>query len=398
MGPVRWSYDLVIIGNSLAAIQGAIWAATVCRVGLVIGASGQLDVDGFILALETLPASLELSQKHLWIKGHLSRCQERYSLGTLAQAGVDVIQGNGSFEKISGSGPLNYVVGNDYLQAPAFILVDRPLSLVINQCPTSPDRLLQFLAESPPPLIHVPGQQLADLGLVRLCRQLEIPVAWGGDLRQLLPHEDPLVIAWLAVDLEKGNSQAQNCPETPLKLATTLEPVHQGLTRLNLSDLATMAGPINVNPNLQTAQPQIYACGSWLGGYDLPMITRAEVKYLIQGLIPRSQQQPLNYKTLPWWFPSPMPIARIGWHSQKAQRAFSQEIYTYPVQAEHFGLGYGQIVVNANQRLLGATLWGEGAIAAVRTLGLGIETTSAQDCLAAAGWEVAIHPRQHQAI
>lgn len=389
---VGWSYDLVIIGDSLAAVQGAIWAATVCRVGLVIESRGQLEFDCLNLALAKLPTFQAPSQKHLWIQGYLSRCQDRYSLGALAQAGVDVIPSSGYFQKIPRTQQVEFVVSGDHLQAHAFILVDRPLAPPGNQPDRTPGTILKTLANSPPPWVDVPGMQLADLVLLKLCRQLDIPVAWGGDLDQLLPDEDPLVLDWLGADLEDRNCLP---PAGPcLNLTTSLEGVPQSLARLHLSGLTTVAGAINVNSHLQTPEPQIYACGSWLGGYDLPMITVAEVKYLIQGLIARPQQQPLNYKTLPWWLASPVPIARIGWHFQKAQRAFSQGIYTYPVQAEHFGLGYGQIVVKANQRLLGATLWGEGAIAAVKTLGLGIETTSVQDCLAAAGWEIAIHPRQ----
>lgn len=401
---MRWSYDLVIIGDSLAAIQGAIGAANHSRVGLVIGTGSRWQWEAFNQSLEHLPASLASEQKRFWLLGHLQRCQDRYSQGALAQTGVDVISGVGSFQKIGRSQGLEFVIEADYLQAPVFILVDRPSSLQWNQTPQPPETLLTKLADAQPTSVYIPGQSLAELVWVKLCLQLGIQVSWGGDLQGLLPDEDPLVLAWLTTDLENAGVKVLDATTqnlcAPLDQFTQFrmvsDSISQSLSNLNLPEILATPNAIMVNSFLQTTQPQLYACGDWLGGYNLPMITQAEVQYLIQRLLSRQQPQPINYKTIPWWLDSSMSIARIGWQLQKAQNAFPAGVYSLPVQAENFGSGYGQIVLDRQHRLLGATLWGDSAIAAVKTLGLGMEHRSAQDCLGAAGWEIATHPRQMQ--
>jgi hypothetical protein len=401
---VDWHYDLVILGNSLAVIKGAIHAATNRRVGLVITDTAELEFDFLSQALTAIPPPLNRYEKGLWLQGEIRRLQQVYSLAALAQAGVDVILGSGVWQKRSNKKKLEFVLNGDCLQSHRFLLIDRPS--VINYRGTEKS-VLEILADlttatkiprEQRQLVIISGQSLRELVWVQVCLELGIPVAWGGNLAQLLAAEDPLVLQGLTADLAQARvTQIDLVPESlptgSVILGTVTVPVEKTLMGLDALNIFSKPNTIDVNPYLQTRQSQLWACGSWLAGYNVAMITQAEVQYLLSQSRSRWPPKPMTYTTVPWGIVAPVPIGRVGWHLQAAQRVFKSQIITLPVQPE-IGRGCGQIVIDQRQQLLGATLWGHSAISAVKTLGLGMAGQSLGACLAAAGWQVVVHPRQ----
>lgn len=400
--PVLWTYDLLIIGSSLAAVQGAVRAAAGgLRVGLIFQYPAHLEFDGLTQALAILPSNLALEHRHLWLQGQMQRWQAVYAQGALAQAGVDVItempsSPQSAAQSVDKHQPFRLSLGQDVLQSPKFLWVDQPVTIDYQGAAVSVLDLLAQLNQAPPEQIYILGQSLAELVLLQLVLLLGLSVAWGGNLETLLGTDDPLMVQWLAADLAQAGvktnlSAPSDGSSVTLELKLTSDAITPGLVKVD-SELTPPNIP--VNPLCQTAHPQIYACGSWLAGHNLGMITQAEVNALITPWLNRTRPQPLTYKTMPWWLPTPIPIARIGWDETAARTAFPGGISVLPVQPEHREMGHGQIVLDRRHRLLGATLWGETAISAVKTLGLGMELKPVGECLAAAGWQVAVHPRQ----
>lgn len=399
-----WHYDLVILGNSLAAIKGAIHAAIQKRVGLVITGRTDLEFDILSQALNAIPPRLKPDEKGLWLQGEIQRLLVIYSLGALAQAGVDVIWGPGVWQKQVRTKKLELFINGDCLQAQQFIFVDRPIIIKYKDTEKSVlDILSDLTATAKTPqekreLVIIPGQSLSELVWVQVCLELEIPVAWGGNFSQLLAQEDPLVLQWLMADLDQAgvtflDLTQEALPPKSILLSTSALPLAKSGMGLDSLKIFSELNRIAVNPYLHSSQPQLWACGSWLGGYDIALITQAEVAYLLNQSRSRWQPKPMIYTAVPWGLVAPVPIGRIGWHQGAAQRVFQSKVITLPVQPE-IGRGWGQLVLDQQQQLLGATLWGHSAITAVKTLGLAMAKQSFEAGLVAAGWQVAIHPRQ----
>ncbi len=388
-----WTYDLLVLGSSLAALQGAVRAATVCRVGLIQAATPDWELDCLSQALMALP--LGPVDVGLWLTGQLSRWQSRYGLAALAQAGIDVLTGPGKLFTTSQGSQGRILLEGDQLQAQRYLWVDQPRELRYRGQGISVLQLLATLRHHPPALIYLPGQDLFELTLLKLCLALKQPVAWGGDFSQLLAQDDPILWQWLGADLANAGVQCldpdANIPEDCVCLTVIRRP-----ECIPPTDGSVTEGLL-VNQGLQATRPgqlNHHVCGSWLGGYGLPMICQAEVNYLLSTWFLGGSTQPINYKALPWWLSAPIPIGRIGWHPTAAERVFKQPLQTLSVQPEYLDMGQGHIVIDSRQRLLGASLWGPSAIHAVKTLGLGMGTRIVGDCLGAAGWQIAQHPRQ----
>ncbi len=392
-----WFYDLVIIGDSLAAVRGAIQAALHRRVALVMGNRHRLELDFLEQSLATFSPSQPPGPLS-WLQGQYQRWQDTFSSAALAQAGVDVIQGQGRLSQSDKGRGLELIIGEDRLRARHFLLVDRPEVVHYQNQEITVATLLQELGRHPPPCIFVPGQHLQDLVWVQLGLALGIPVAWGGDVAQLLAQDDPALRDWFKADLvntgiQLSPGQESLAPVTPT-LTTIIRPIRESLEGLESLGIMGQEGQMMVNSYLHTTQPHLWASGSCLKGYGLGMISQAEVNYVLSTLLLPGNRQPFCYKTLPWWLATPTPIARVGWSAVAAETAYRGKITVLPIQPTHFQTGQGQLVLDRHERLLGATFWGDSAITAAKTLGLGLEHQQVGACLTAAGWEVAMHPRQ----
>ncbi|MBE9240431.1 FAD-dependent oxidoreductase [Synechocystis salina] len=130
----------------------------------------------------------------------------------------------------------------------------------------------------------------------------------------------------------------------------------------NLPELNDNASPrqncyLTVNPNLQTAHGQIYACGDWLKGYRCPAIAQREAKYVVHRILGQDTT-PINYGQIPFtvdleplWYRIGDPTALD--YAQKIIRGF--EPYS-----DHCDLrGMFKLALDSQDRIISAHWFGQ---------------------------------------
>ncbi|WP_299403296.1 FAD-dependent oxidoreductase [Acaryochloris sp. IP29b_bin.148] len=121
-----------------------------------------------------------------------------------------------------------------------------------------------------------------------------------------------------------------------------------------------------VNAQLQTSHPQIYACGSVLGGYTLADIAHYEATVAVHNTLSRPKQ--VDYQTLPWAIQTVPALARVGLTEAQAQQTAQpfQVIYQPFKNTERGRLqdeqsGWCKLIVHQNGQILGAHVVGPAA-------------------------------------
>lgn len=355
---MRFEYDLLIVAASPLALDLAYRCAALGRIGLVIpAADGQWQWQWQRWWLSQFPP-LRLDPQH-WqdFQTHLSHGQQRYAPRVLELAGVDVIAGPGQFVW---QPRCHFQVGSDRLYARGYLLLDAPAEME--------------------------SQHMDALSRIEwVCWH-----HWSGKP----PYPDgqglPLVTtedAWFNDRLHA----ALKGLGVGVPLLGRRQPPDP--TPLNLQPLQRDAqGWLRITGQGRTSHPQLYACGGWQRGYNLPSLTQFEAFAIAHNILQR-KSLPLDYSRQPWWLALPVPLARVGWNGRQAQHCLREPLQLWDIL--HFspaGQSLGQLVVSRRGQLLGATLMGREAIAGSRTLGQWLQ----RDALTAVtylGWEVE-HQRQ----
>lgn len=428
---MKWIYDLVILSGSALGFEVALELSAWGRVALVLPKPQGIAMQGSWLRLvlqERLQESFQNHSRQLqgnelqeWLTGQVQRLQIRYSKAVLGAAGVDVIEGEGEF---GGGKSLAFQINGDRLDGKTYLLLDAlehsNLSLnlvklklkqpdflysdfadssVVDSKASIPEnnpsiqetltlnqaygRLLEQPCQSWTMIGH--GPELAEwIGLAALFGQ---SVTWYLDRQTLMPLEDEYANQRLQAYLEALGVKIY--PQIP-----ELSNWHgQNLTPIQIKTKPDTF--LSVNSYLQTRRPNVYACGSWLKGYSLPMVTKTEALSVGANRLKKSRPQPMIYEICPWWLTTPYPLARVGWNlrqltasQQKHSSRDTQHLKTYQIQASPLGGDRGQIITHKNQ-LLGATLLGYGAIPTSQSFALGMKKSVPwPDILAIAGWRV----------
>ncbi|MDG2990910.1 hypothetical protein L3556_08215 [Candidatus Synechococcus calcipolaris G9] len=434
---MKWAYDIVIVSGSALGFEVAFDLSLWGRVALVIPEKTSWEGSWLRLILpERLcdrfnehPRVLRGDALRSWLQGQVERVQMVYSRAVLAAAGVDIIEGMGQFSQDK---PLGLEIQGDRLEAPSYLLLDQPdnpldLGEAYAKLLTPPGKNESCANGHRVWSVRGHGPELAEwIGLACL---LEESVSWYIPGDRPLPQEDDWTNQRLQAYLEAlGVRIYTQTPGSPHPSILALPPSHGGNDQdhqkeqektslldewggLGLSQLGLHCHPVptdsflnlngflKVNGDLQTRHPKIYACGSWLRGYDLPMTTKAEALHIGRNCLQKRRRFPRNhipmiYKGCPWWLTTPYPLARVGWNlrqltqSQNNNDFRGHALKTYRIQASPLGGDYGQIVTH-NQQLLGATLVGYGAISASQTFALGLQKSVPwPDILAIAGWQL----------
>ncbi|MFM1841770.1 MAG: hypothetical protein RLZZ490_503 [Cyanobacteriota bacterium] len=131
---------------------------------------------------------------------------------------------------------------------------------------------------------------------------------------------------------------------------------------------------VAVNDSLQTAHPQIYACGGWLKGYPSVAIAIQESRYGVDRIL-SNMQRPINYAHIPFGINLNSPWYRVGLSEQQATAQW-KKIHVYYGYEAYQGdsplRGVCKILANHEDQIVGAHWFGTSAPAGIALLTLGM--------------------------
>ncbi len=139
-----------------------------------------------------------------------------------------------------------------------------------------------------------------------------------------------------------------------------------GLEELELP-LAT-GGAVEVNPFLQTACPNIYACGDVAGPHQFTHMASHQAFFAAMNALAGAWRK-VNYKAVPWATFTEPEIARVGLSEAEAnERGIDHEVTRYPLELHDRALADGGnegfvkvLTPPGKDRILGATIVGSHA-------------------------------------
>ncbi len=359
-----------------------------------------------------------------WAQGALESLEDQAtSLELLAASGVDVIVGQGEFLRRPRWG---FSVNGRMLRSRSFLLAPAavchiPASAGLESVPfltletlwqqswqTLPDRLM-------PDHLVIMGSDPRGIELAQAFNRLGTQVTLISS-RPLLPSEDREAVNLIQAQLEAEGvdiftqaivqkiqssdcaSKIQVCLEwsdrpqshtiqaDALLLAT---PPQVDLTHLNLESVGVEWHPygIAVNRKLQTSNPDIYACGTALGGHADLALARHEAAVALKNV--RSPQsflssffpQTVRYERVPFVLKTAPELARVGLTEIQAQRHYGAEVMTLKqftktlpkAQIQDETTGFCKLIVRRNGEILGAHWVGTNASEGIGTIALAIE-------------------------
>ena len=131
---------------------------------------------------------------------------------------------------------------------------------------------------------------------------------------------------------------------------------------------------VEVNDCLQTAHPQIFACGGSLKGYSSEAIAIQEANYVVDRVLGNSQR-PINYAQIPFGIDLNPPWYRVGLSEQQATAQW-EKIHVYYGYEAYQGAsplrGGCKILANQQDQMVGAHWFGASAKAGISLLTLGM--------------------------
>jgi pyruvate/2-oxoglutarate dehydrogenase complex dihydrolipoamide dehydrogenase (E3) component len=338
------SYDLVVIGEGKVAEAAAIAAAqTHARVAWAPHFNPTHDP--FLLLREgsrrfaQIKRSDSLQEWRSWTNTLMTAVQSSPSV--VQSYGVEYVEGAVRFEQD------DLWIGERMLRSRSYLLALHPEPTLptiegINHPKVwaIPQLWKQLQEHSWPKLIAVLGNGPQAVELSQSLQRLGLSVLLITGDRPLLPKEDEevafLLQSYLEGDgvqiaprevlrsvqpsldnslvLKVGNEQHTAealviAAEGAFRLPTVLEPLN----------LAQSPQGLAVNTAMQTSNPQIYAIGSLLGGYQLPSIALHEAKLAAQNAL-FERRSPVQYHHLPYAILSDPPLARVGLTEAQARR------------------------------------------------------------------------------
>jgi pyruvate/2-oxoglutarate dehydrogenase complex dihydrolipoamide dehydrogenase (E3) component len=428
---MAFDYDLTILGTTGAAITGAIAAVNQqARVALVSQTPADQPLQStrwpwvqhqrLVRSLHNVPPNFSpASSQDSFDKVATLATAQRFgqvwavanTLESLALAGVDVIHGKGQFlVPRRPKSPVALQVGERILRSRVYLLA-LPSITQIPPIPgletvdyLTPQTLGQTLTALPHHCLILGGSPYS-LELAQVLTRLGHRVTWITPTPYLLTGEDPELINLLRIQLlnqgihlvcnatinkveQQGQQQGQTITlETSQGLLTGNALVVAGkegadFGRLNLEALGiTIANSsLQANAYLRTAHPQVYACGTALGGYGLPHVADYEARLAVtNGLFwPRKS---VNYPSIPYTIFTDPPLARVGLTEPQARQRYGSQVRVLRVplytnleaQLQDQTLGLCKVLALANGQILGAHWFGAGATEGIALLALALQ-------------------------
>lgn len=415
-------YDLVIIGSSYAGLYAARKAAILqARVALVTQGDGLFLPNDTLFAaglgvwgelnyqLATSPFTVESASRQTislnrgidLAKGMESVMQSgNNSLASLAALGVDVIVGQGEFSrlpKLTFEADRRSLRSRNYLLATGTRVVPEFLgSDAVNYL--TPTALSQSdLANLGFQIAIIGGDPLA-LELAQTLARFNKEVTLIIEQSRILPKEDLDLALLLQAQLEtEGVIVYSNVKISQVKTidgqkwlqvdeeAIAVDEIlvtdyrQPNIAGLNLAgvNVECERQKVIVNRKLQTTNPQIYACGGLIGGYNLPNIARHEVNLVLKNALFLPWYK-IDYYALPWAILTKPNFARVGLSERQARERYSEDVRAIVC---HFkDTAWGQIsdrltgtcklMVGSKEEIIGCSIVGDRAAELITVVAL----------------------------
>jgi pyruvate/2-oxoglutarate dehydrogenase complex dihydrolipoamide dehydrogenase (E3) component len=360
---------------------------------------------------ENLFPTDNLQQAKIWTEAVSANLTIENSLTTLAALGVDVIEGEGEFCRLPEQA---LIVGKRKLRSRAYLLATSSHTVVDNvEGIEQADYLSITDFFSQTELISFP-EQIAIINrlakgetvgcspltleltqsLARLGKQIFLIV----EEERILPQEDPEVSTLIQALLEAEgvkiltaskvtqikNLEGKKWLQAGKKAIATDAIIFTGkrqpnIAGLNLAGVGVKYTPsrIEVNQKLQTNNPSIYACGSLIGGYDLPHLARYEANIALKNALFLPWFK-IDYRYVPWTLFTEPNFARVGMTETQARRRYGDDVYVVRqyykgvTQAQICGetTGFCQFLIHSNGEILGAYIIGSQAAETIGAIAL----------------------------
>lgn len=427
-------YDVVIIGGSLAGRYAAIAATHLGATVVLIepptqAAAKPLD----LLTPHALSQIGQLTQQlsnavgipyqngesvqwleaMQWTESVVSNLEEQNSPVVLAALGVDVIFGNGQFER---SPHITFTVNERRLRSRTYLIAT-------NSCPLIPDieglQSTDYITTSeiwrsltsphPPKHWVILGGDPSGIQLAQTLTRLGLDVTLIVKHSHILPKEDLDIAQLVQATLEaEGVRVLTQTLVTQLKRIQGQNWVQAGDEAIETDQILICAGQqpnvedlnleavgvkwnqhrLILNQKLQTTNHRIYACGDVIGGYQFANIAIYEARIALKNALFFPLYK-VNYRSIPWAIFSTPQLARVGLTEAQAKRNYGNSVvvlrqYFKSVAAAQLSgetTGIYKLVLLENGVILGAAFVGTQAVELINLVALAIAQNLKVDAL-----------------
>ncbi len=350
------------------------------------------------------------------------------------QGVIKIIEPHDSVERFTSLG-VECVQGNAYIKSPFEVEVDgrtittRSIIVATGARPLVPpipgledlgyltsDSIWE-LRELPERLLVVGGGPIG-CELAQAFSNLGAKVTQVDMASRIMPREDPEVSAAVMQQFEKDginvlidhrltrflnsngvkSMEAEHHGETvtvefdEVLLAIGRKPNTEGFGLEELDMPLTPSGTIEINNAMQTAYPNIFACGDVAGPYQFTHMASFQAYFAaLNSLLGGIWQMKANYRVVPWATFTDPEVARVGLSEQEAKdRNIPYEITRYELDHHDRALADGEahgfvkvLTVPGKDKILGVTILGYhageliGEFVFAMTHGMGLKKISA---------------------
>lgn len=407
-------YDLVIIGGSLAGHYAATRAieqnkkvaliepeetTTLFNLLFPYALSQIRQVEGQFFIPPTYNSSLSWAEVKQWINTTINNIEEQHSKAVLAALGIDVIVGQAEFnEELIIKINNRKLIARSYLIATGALPKDIGLETANYFTPSNIGQQLDLNKAGKDWVII--GSNPDSIAWAQILQRLGFNITLIVKSSQILPSLDADVSFLVQAILEADGVRVLT--ETPVSQIKEIESkkwIQAGDRAIETDEIFISAGyqpninalqlknakvlwnsrGIEVNSLLQTTNPQIYACGEVIGGYNSVNISNYEAKVAVKNALLRSKIK-VNYQTIPWGINLTPQIAQVGFTETQAKLLYKNDVivsqqYFKNVAAAQLvaeTTGIYKLVTRRNGQILGATIISSQARELINIIALAI--------------------------
>ena len=348
-----------------------------------------------------LDSWLDFNQLQKWKKKVKKDIEKAQNLEKLANLGVDIIEESGEFCRLP---TLGFVIKNRTLRSRRYLLAMGSISNISEiQGLTevgymTPERLD---IDKLPDRLVILSQTALGIELAQQLNRLGKKITLIVDKSSILPQEDPDITQLIQAILEaEGINLLINCPVTPIRKIEDKKWIQAGneaietdeiiidnptqltIKTLNLEGVKVKieGNKIKTNNKLQTANPNIYACGQTIGSYNLSNIACHEAAIAVKNAIFYPIFK-LNYDHYPMRMLSNPRFSRVGLTETQAKQSYKEDIsiikqnYKNIVKAKILDEtnGFCKIITRRNGIILGCHIIGYQSDEIINLISLAIQ-------------------------
>ncbi len=413
-------YDLVVIGKSEAGIYAALTATRLgARVALVEQGISAHPLQNQALfqwgqriknqarqpqgsSLPAIDPGQQWQNALTWVREMMVTLDTDSATAVMASAGVEIVPGCGQFSR---KPHLSFQLDTRRLRAKNYLIA-------MGGCPLIPEidglETVGYLTTASPwtqqsTLPHrlmVLGGDPTGVALAQTLARLGVAVTIAVRGRHILAKDDPEAAYLIQSQLEAEGvriltqtevSQVRQIGEQKwLQAASQAIEVDEILvaagqrsqvTDLNLEAVGVKVDRrgIQLNDNLQTTHPRIYACGDPIAGYASPHLSRYQAEIAVANLLFLPTFK-VDYWGMPWVTPTEPELVRLGMTEPQALQAHGKEVLvlrqtthaSIAAQLRGEEVGLCKLIVRSSGEILGVHLVGNGVseLASVVTLAM----------------------------